>query len=326
MSNKKSSTQITKTFFVPKRSHFNLIGRGGSNVKGLQEDFNVKVNIPRKEDNSSQITVTGQESDILACKEELEHQLGYSIGEQEFGQMVLEVPKNKHGIILGSGGSNIRELEQKTGCNIIIPGREEKTSNVTLEGTPENLNHLRELIEDLVGDVKVVSSTSTVSHLKTTSDLKDFTSGEINDALFFPDTDKSDGLNYDIFLKYLSSPKKTIDVCVFTITDDSAANILIDLHKKGIKVRIITDDDQSASTGSDIVTMKKAGIPIKMDSTPYHMHNKFAVIDGVLLLNGSYNWTTTANTKNNENMIVTNNKKLVSAFSNQFEVLWKQFK
>jgi len=113
---------------------------------------------------------------------------------------------------------------------------------------------------------------------------------------------------------------------VFTITDDSAANILIDLHKKGIKVRIITDDDQSASTGSDIQTMKKAGIPIKMDSTPYHMHNKFAVVDGILLLNGSYNWTTTANTKNNENMIVTNNKKLVSAFSNQFEVLWKQFK
>jgi hypothetical protein len=322
----KKPTQITKSFYVPKRSHFNLIGRGGSNVKGLQEDFNVKINIPRKEDNTSQITVTGQESDILACKDELEQQLGYEIGEQEFGQMVLDVPKNKHGIILGSGGSNIRTLEQKTGCNIIIPGREEKTSNVTLEGTPEKLEHLRELIEDLVGELKVVSSTSTVSHLKTTNDLKDFTSGEINDALFFPDTDKSDGLNYEIFLKYLSSPKKTLDVCVFTITDDSAANILIDLHKKGIKVRIITDDDQSASTGSDIQTMKKAGIPLKMDSTPYHMHNKFAIIDGILLLNGSYNWTTTANTKNNENMIVTNNKKLVSAFSTQFEVLWKQFK
>jgi len=310
-----------------KRSHFNLIGRGGSNVKGLQEDFNVKINIPRKEDNSSQITVTGnQESDILACKDELEHQLGYSIGEKEFGQTVLDIPKNKHGIILGSGGSNIRNLESKTGCNIIIPGRDEKTSNVTLEGTDENMQHLIELIEDLVGDVTVVSSNSTISHLKTSTTLKDYTLGDINDALFFPDTDKSDGNNYEIFLQYLSSPKKTLDVCVFTITDDSAANILIDLHKKGIKVRVITDDDQSASTGSDIKTIKNAGIPTKMDSTPYHMHNKYAIIDGVLLLNGSYNWTSTANTKNNENMIVTNNKKLVASFGQYFEQLWKQFK
>jgi len=256
----------------------------------------------------------------------LEHQLGYDIGEQEFGQMVLDVPKNKHGIILGSGGSNIRDLEQKTGCNIIIPGRDEKTSQVTLEGTPDNLSHLKDLIEDMVGEVKIVSSTGTISHLKTTTTLKDPSSTEIYEALFFPDTDKSDGLNYDIFLQYLSSPKKTLDVCVFTITDDSAANILIDLHKKGIKVRVITDDDQSASNGSDIQTIKKAGVPVKMDSSPYHMHNKFAIIDGLVLLNGSYNWTTTANTKNNENMIVTNNKKLLTSFSNYFEVLWKQFK
>jgi len=320
-----SKKQVTKTFYVPKRSHFNLIGRGGSNVKGLQEDFSVKINIPRKEDNSSQITVTGLESDVLACKGELEHQLGYNIGEEEFGQMVLDIPKNKHGIILGSGGSNIRDLEQKTGCNIVIPGRDENTSHVTLEGTPSGLGLCKDLIEDLVGNLKVVSSTATISNLKSTTSVKDFNS-EINEALFFPDTDKSDGLNYDIFLQYLSSPKKTLDVCVFTITDDNAAKILIDLHKKGIKVRVITDDDQSASNGSDIVTIKNSSIPVKMDSSPYHMHNKFAVIDGQVLLNGSYNWTTTANTKNNENMIITNNKKLVTSFSNYFEVLWKQFK
>jgi len=304
-----------------------LIGRGGSNVKGLQEDFNVKINIPRKEDNSSQITVTGsQESDILACKDEIEHQLGYDIGEEEFGQLILDIPKNKHGVILGSGGSNIRDLEQKTGCNIIIPGRDEKTSNVTLEGTSKGLEHLKELIEDLVGDVKVVSSTHEITHLKTTTTLKDPTVGDLNEALFFPDTDKSDGNNYDIFLQYLSSPKKTIDVCVFTITDDAVANILIDLHKQGVKVRVITDDDQSVSTGSDIQTIKKSGIPVKMDSTPYHMHNKYAIIDGLVLLNGSYNWTNTASTKNNENIIVTNNKKLITSFSKYFEELWKQFK
>jgi len=316
----------TKTFFVPKRSHFNLIGRNGSNVRGLQDDFNVKINIPRKEDNSSKITITGDDKDIDSCREEIEIQLGYNIGETEFGSMVLDVPKNKHGYILGSGGSTIRELEQKTGCNIVVPDRNSKTSHVTLEGPPNQLGLLHGKIEDLCGEkIKVVSSTTTISTLKSTSSLKDFRKVEVNDALFFPDIDSSDGLNYEIFLQYLSSPQKTLEVCVFTITDDAVSNILVDLHKKGIKVRIITDDDQSNSTGSDIQTMKKAGIPVEMDSTPYHMHNKFAIIDGVLLLNGSYNWTTTANTKNNENMIVTNNKGLVKSYGEYFEKLWKEF-
>jgi len=303
-----------------------LIGRGGSNVKALQEDFDVKINIPRKEDNSSQITISGNESDIIACRKEIEHQLGYDIGEEEFGQMVIDVPKNKHGLILGSGGSNIRDLEKRTGCNINIPGRDDNTSNITLEGVPDKLEFCKELIEDFVGTVKVVSSTGSVSHLKAPTKDVDYSKGDINIAFFFPDNDKSDGLNYEKFLEYLSSPKKTLEVCVFTITDDSVANILIDLHKKGIKVRVITDDDQSASTGSDIQSLKKAGIPVEMDKSPYHMHNKFAIIDGLLLINGSYNWTTTANTKNNENMIITNNKGLVQSFSKYFESLWQDFK
>ena len=259
----------------------------------------------------------------------------------------MDIPKNKHGYILGSRGSTIRDLEQKTGCNIDVPDRNDKTSHVTLEGPPDNLGLLQGLIEDIVGEIKVVSSSTKITAIKSTIGLKDFRNKEVNDALFFPDTDKSDGLNYEIFLQYLSSPKKvkktlfglqifnlqfffhksfqTLEVCVFTITDDAAANILIDLHKNGIKVRVITDDDQSASKGSDIQTLKKAGIPVEMDSTPYHMHNKFAIVDGILLLNGSYNWTSTANTKNNENMIVTNNKSLVNSYSEYFEKLWKEF-
>jgi len=147
----------------------------------------------------------------------------------------------------------------------------------------------------------------------------------INDALFFPDTDLSDGWNYDFFLQYLSLAKKTMNVCVFTITDDKIADILVQHHKNGVNVRIITDNETSASQGSDIQTLRNAGIPVRMDDTPYFMHNKFCVIDDQLLLSGSYNWTSSAYSKNNENIIVTNNEKLLKQFDKYFEELWIKF-
>ena len=63
-----------------------------------------------------------------------------------------------------------------------------------------------------------------------------------------------------------------------------------------------------------------------MDNSPSHMHHKFAVIDGRLLLNGSFNWTRSAVLENRENVVVTDNPALVAAFNREFERLSKEFK
>lgn len=53
-------------------------------------------------------------------------------------------------------------------------------------------------------------------------------------------------------LSILASARKTLDICVFTITADEIANAVIEIHKKGVQVRVITDDEQRVSLGSDI--------------------------------------------------------------------------
>lgn len=54
------------------------------------------------------------------------------------------------------------------------------------------------------------------------------------------------------------------------------------------------------------------------------MHHKFAVFDETIVLSGSYNWTRSAAEDNDENIIVTNEQKIVRAFRIQFEKLWPQ--
>jgi mitochondrial cardiolipin hydrolase len=118
--------------------------------------------------------------------------------------------------------------------------------------------------------------------------------------------------------------QKSIDVCVFTIADDNISDELRAAHKRGIRVRIITDDDKSKDRGSDVRSFVRAGIEVKMDNSPHHMHHKFAVFDGSQLVNGSFNWTRSASHNNQENIVVTDDTHLVAEFQRAFEGLWQQ--
>jgi len=52
------------------------------------------------------------------------------------------------------------------------------------------------------------------------------------------------------------------------------------------------------------------------------MHHKYAIADGKTLLNGSFNWTRSASNPNNENILVTNDPKLLGLYTEAFEKLW----
>ena len=95
---------------------------------------------------------------------------------------------------------------------------------------------------------------------------------------------------------YLRSAKRTLDICVFTISDDYIAEVIRQKHQSGVRVRIITDDDTRSNQGSDIIELQRLGIPVKTDDSPSHMHHKFAILDGKVLINGSFNWTVQAST------------------------------
>lgn len=124
----------------------------------------------------------------------------------------------------------------------------------------------------------------------------------------------------------LNKARSSVDICVFTLTDNRIRNSILACRRRGVPVRIITDNHKALDLGSDVLELVRLGIPVKSDDTPDHMHHKFAVIDRNTLVNGSYNWTRSAAEANFENIVVTDEPKTVAAFSREFEKLWKQMK
>lgn len=140
---------------------------------------------------------------------------------------------------------------------------------------------------------------------------------DADEALFFPDS-----RSYARLLEVLQSARKSMDICVYTITDDRISRIIEQAHKNGVSVRIITDNDKATDLGSDVIDLNQSGIPVAVDQNSDHMHHKFAILDQHLLLNGSFNWTRSASTNNHENITLTRNPSMIRAFQQEFDQLW----
>jgi len=145
----------------------------------------------------------------------------------------------------------------------------------------------------------------------------------VEEILMFPDKSQK---NLRKIVKILDNARYSMDVCVFTITNDSIEEALLKAHSRGVEVRIISDDLQMKVKGCELAKLSRAGIDVKHDSNfSKFMHHKFCIVDDYLLLTGSFNWTAAAWQKNNENLIVLSGREVVQEYQEEFDNLWSGF-
>jgi cardiolipin hydrolase len=111
-------------------------------------------------------------------------------------------------------------------------------------------------------------------------------------------------------------------ICVFTISDDRLSDAIQRAHRNGLTVRVLSDNDKLDDRGNDIERLAASGVDVRIDRSPEHMHHKFMVVDGQTILTGSYNWTRSAETRNEENLVVLDDPFLAGRFAEEFERIW----
>jgi len=165
----------------------------------------------------------------------------------------------------------------------------------------------REVLDWLEEVIRVLHSTTAPPH-------------QVAEAWFSPDPACPARI-----LSLIAEARSTIDVCVFTMTDDRLSKALLEAKERGVTIRLVTDDEKRSDPGSDVQGLSEAGVVVRTDATPDHMHHKYAIFDERILLTGSYNWTRAAAAANDDNFIVTDDPKLVMPFRVHFERLWRSF-
>ena len=140
--------------------------------------------------------------------------------------------------------------------------------------------------------------------------------------MFFPHN-----TNLKDLAQIIRRASKTLEICVFAFTNNILSDAILHCHKKGVKCRLICDDECAKFNGADVWRLGLEGVPATTDDNKIaHMHNKYCVIDSEILITGSFNWTSQAVSTNQENLIITHDPTFVKSYQQNFEELWIEFK
>jgi phosphatidylserine/phosphatidylglycerophosphate/cardiolipin synthase-like enzyme len=120
----------------------------------------------------------------------------------------------------------------------------------------------------------------------------------------------------------INSAKKTLDVAIFSITHPEIAAAITAAKNRGVDVRMVVDKGQSESTRSQTDELVQAKVPLKIGNSSRIMHDKFCIVDRMILETGSFNYTMSATVYNTENQIYITDKNVIKRYQDNFEKLW----
>lgn len=122
-------------------------------------------------------------------------------------------------------------------------------------------------------------------------------------------------------LDALDKALATIDVSVAWFTNPTLQQKLLEKKENGCKIRVMIDANYTNQKyGVDLTPFEYKAVKAERNGI---MHYKFCVIDNNTVVHGSYNWTTNAETRNNEEVSVTaNDVKMASQYTKEFNRFW----
>ncbi len=121
-------------------------------------------------------------------------------------------------------------------------------------------------------------------------------------------------------ISLINNADRSVYFMAFSFTSESIGDAII--KKNSVDIRGIFDSEQSSSKFSQLERMKGFGVDVKKDKGKHKMHHKVFIIDNETVVTGSFNPTLSADTKNDENLLVIHDKKIAELYLNEFDSLW----
>jgi len=169
-------------------------------------------------------------------------------------------------------------------------------------------NYAREFdemfVEDRFGDASRKDTPSPVLEVE----------GTVVENLFSPD----DGVAHRI-VQLLSQARSSIEFMAFAFTSEELAEAMLDRSRSGVAVRGVFEASQVAGGASQFSRLRDAGLDVRLDGNPRNLHHKVILIDGQIVITGSYNFSRSAEIRNDENVLIMHNPELAQAYRAEFE-------
>lgn len=131
-------------------------------------------------------------------------------------------------------------------------------------------------------------------------------------------------------VKIVDGAQRTVEMAIYDFDLQNVADALARAKQRGVTVRMVTDTDTVESNDQKVKaalqTVRAASIPIVDDQRRAIMHHKFVVVDGEIVLTGSWNFTDGDTYRLNNNAVRIASREMAANFTAEFEKMFGQRK
>lgn len=117
--------------------------------------------------------------------------------------------------------------------------------------------------------------------------------------------------------------EESIFFLTYSFTIDELAEAILAALERGVEVRGVMDKAQAANQGGEFGRFTENEIDVRLDGEEGSMHNKVLIIDGEIVVTGSYNFSANAEKRNDENLLVIHDIVVASKYMEEFHRIWK---
>jgi len=148
---------VTDSVEVHKMLHGKIIGKAGSKIREIREATGTTITIPEQNDNSNKIIINGRREGVDKAKEMIHEAVsqGKETAAEDDGKahVKLNIPKEKHRIIIGKGGGVVNEIREENGVEISIPPPGDPDTSIIVRGdTMDDVDNAVKKIYSLIRD------------------------------------------------------------------------------------------------------------------------------------------------------------------------------
>jgi phosphatidylserine/phosphatidylglycerophosphate/cardiolipin synthase-like enzyme len=140
------------------------------------------------------------------------------------------------------------------------------------------------------------------------------------DVYFSPDDHVQDS-----FVELIENAQESINFLAYSFTSDPIGDAIRAIAEEDVLVSGVMDSEQVKSNiGTEFDPFSQAGLDVLLDGNEGLMHHKVMIIDESIVIFGSYNFTASAETKNDETLVVIYNEEIAAQFMNEFQRVYSQ--
>ncbi|MBX3002436.1 MAG: hypothetical protein KF828_00680 [Anaerolineales bacterium] len=120
----------------------------------------------------------------------------------------------------------------------------------------------------------------------------------------------------------IDSAEDTVYFLAFSITLDEIGDALVAAHQRGVEVYGVIDDAQVGNQGGEYEHLRRNGVAVYLDEAGVNLHDKVLIVDDAIVVMGSYNFSSNAERRNDENTLIIYSEALASQYREHFRQVW----